>query len=333
MMQATDDTRTLTAANGIAFTARYLPIGALYGRGFDIPNTTEPMVEFYDTRHPFTGYGQFVSRYHVTTILGTDGFGGGVGGLDLNGGVSAWKIDADTMTSFREWLTGVSAVNPKRVDRQLAELHTERGELSATLETLYPHAHTLAGDTSEYEYRGRKRVRVWGMGHVEVLEILAANKGEEEVSHWLGEIDKRLERLEVIAALMDALDAVHNAHGWTRFFLVPGGHIHSGLQCAGGTVHVTTVIGWLPELSGDTVAEAVAQHDSILCTHCFPAAPVEWTRGKADSSCKANAIIPDSRYRRGSMEYAKCAGCGSVEVKSWRTGLLRKHKPKEADKG
>ena len=67
--------------------------------------------------------------------------------------------------------------------------------------------------------------------------------------------------------------------GWSRFFLVTntGGHIHSGTNCS--TCRWNTLFAWLPELSGLTEADAVAEYGEILCSICYPSAPVEWTQG------------------------------------------------------
>lgn len=54
------------------------------------------MVEFYDTSNGE----QFVSRYYVETFLGIDD---GVG-LMLDGGCSAWNLDAESVGSVKEWI-------------------------------------------------------------------------------------------------------------------------------------------------------------------------------------------------------------------------------------
>ena len=65
----------------------------------------EPMVEFYDNRYPHTEHGQFVSRYYVATILGTDRYGSGEGGLCLDGGNrDQWTVSAQDMDTVREYL-------------------------------------------------------------------------------------------------------------------------------------------------------------------------------------------------------------------------------------
>jgi len=61
--------------------------------------------------------------------------------------------------------------------------------------------------------------------------------------------------------------------GWSRFFLCLNaeGHVHSSLACP--TLRRDTQMAWLPELSGRTEAEMVAEHGDGACTVCFPTAP------------------------------------------------------------
>jgi len=89
--------------------------------------------------------------------------------------------------------------------------------------------------------------------------------------------------------------------GWSRFFLVPMGHIHSSTSCS--TCYVTTAFSWLPELSGLTEKDAVSEYGEILCSVCFPSAPVEWTNGvnrkEAEAKALAAALKEISRSAEG----------------------------------
>lgn len=60
----------------------------------------EPLVEFYDTRFPHhTIYGQFVSRYNVSTFLGH------AGGLCLDGGNrDIWSLSEESVEDTKAWL-------------------------------------------------------------------------------------------------------------------------------------------------------------------------------------------------------------------------------------
>jgi len=131
-----------------------------------------------------------------------------------------------------------------------------------------------------------------------------------------------------VAALRESIEAAHTMwedHGrWSRFFLVTGGHIHSSTHCH--TLRFTTRLGWLPELSGETEKDAVDAHGALLCTVCFPSAPVEWTNGSTEDDDKfcAGGRPTDADFRRRSP-YGTCPTCGqTVSVTS--TGKARKHK-------
>jgi hypothetical protein len=117
--------------------------------------------------------------------------------------------------------------------------------------------------------------------------------------------------------------------GWSRFWLVTnnGGHIHSSMHCS--TCRPTTEFAWLPEVSGKTEAEAVAEHGAILCTVCFPSAPVEWTQGKQDDSCPGSGRYYDSSlpHRSGyvSGNWAECPVCHTNQTLT-SAYKIRKHK-------
>ena len=48
------------------------------------------------------------------------------------------------------------------------------------------------------------------------------------------------------------------------------------------TCYVDTSFGWLPELSGLTETDAVKEYGAVLCSVCYPSAPVEYVGGKSD---------------------------------------------------
>lgn len=102
--------------------------------------------------------------------------------------------------------------------------------------------------------------------------------------------------------------------GWSRFFLVTnvGGHIHRDMNCS--TCFPTTQYGWLTELSGLTEAAAVAEYGEILCSICFPSAPVEWTNGEnkkdrarkdAEAALKAIAKSPEGKKVTSARELVR----------------------------
>jgi hypothetical protein len=141
-------------------------------------------------------------------------------------------------------------------------------------------------------------------------------------------------------SLQDEIHELEKAYtGWSRFFLVPGGHIHSSTRChtCNRNWDAPTQFAWLPSLSGKTDAMAVAEHGALLCTACFPDAPTEWTdhyekmkEDKQKELCEGSGTwdYPKETARRGyySGNYGVCNTCGQ-RVTITATDKLRSHKP------
>lgn len=88
-------------SNGIVFCVRIVEKGDTYGLNNCLTHTdSEPLVEFYDKRFPHTEYGQFVSRYNLTTLLKMKKNLG----LNLQGGVPDWSVNAQGMKEVLQWL-------------------------------------------------------------------------------------------------------------------------------------------------------------------------------------------------------------------------------------
>jgi hypothetical protein len=140
--------------------------------------------------------------------------------------------------------------------------------------------------------------------------------------------DAGLKADEALATYEEA-DAQYG--GWTRFFLVKNnnGHIHRTMNCQ--TCFVTTQFGWLTDLSGLTEKEAVDAYGPLLCTVCFPSAPVEWTIGKKSTDhCPGLPTGQAVSYFTGrrTTYYRTCSECGE-QIAETASGALRKHKPKK----
>jgi hypothetical protein len=124
--------------------------------------------------------------------------------------------------------------------------------------------------------------------------------------------------------------------GWTRFYTVRGGHIHSSMNCQ--TCHrdgKVTDMGWTPQLSGRTEAEAMAElgpQAFALCTVCYPHAPLEWTVKQEKPSCAGSrqAPKPQTRQQWGGTRYARCTGCSDL-IRLNGMGQVIKHSPKKQE--
>jgi hypothetical protein len=129
------------------FNVRILNSGDRYGLNNCLTHDKdEPMVEFYDSRYPHCEYGQFVTRYYVSTILGTDGWGQGTGGLILHGGVPAWTVNAEDMDTVRSYLR--KETKPDGVDVWFG--HMEHGQFGVTEHDIEPAVITHSIDEKAY---------------------------------------------------------------------------------------------------------------------------------------------------------------------------------------
>jgi hypothetical protein len=91
---------------GIPFTIVHLAAGEI-GYFPAARNDKHAMVEFYDARHPGTPAGRFVVRYRASTLLENPD---DARGLALSLHEQDWRIDAQTMTVVRAWITEAAPV-------------------------------------------------------------------------------------------------------------------------------------------------------------------------------------------------------------------------------
>lgn len=224
--------------------------------------------------------------------------------------------------------------SPAVVDSELAQAHGAYRLAQRKAANAMDNVHEAVGDRGK-RVRGR---RVHTLTDAQALaKAQEADPGAyvSYLSRTLGQlltsVQEAAQAEQEAAQAIAALDAEYT--GWSRFFLVPGGHIHSSMHCS--TCYPTTEFGWLPELSGKSEAEAVAEQGALLCTVCYPSAPVEWTNhydllaaAKAAKSCPGSGkyYSPDLPHRTGyyTGNWGTCAECGE-RVTLTSTGKLRKH--------
>lgn len=168
--------------------------------------------------------------------------------------------------------------------------------------------------------------------HEAHVSIRRYEKHNYAVPAYLTErIAKLTGRIDELDATLDPFRAEWDARGgWTRAYIVPDGHIHKTTSCQ--SLHLTTLVGWLPEQSGwdeDAIVAAAGVH---ACTFCYPSAPVEELRA-AEAAAKKALQCPGSGtwdHDSSGLMYcsprARCNHCHEV-VSATSTGKLRAHKP------
>lgn len=169
---------------------------------------------------------------------------------------------------------------------------------------------------------------------IDEIEQTLMEKGSDVVVEKLELLTKR-----VMRALATYHEASKEYGGWSRFYSVPGGHIHSSMFCSTcNKMGNATRFIWNPKLSGLTEADAVKMLGPALCTICFPSAPVSLTQGTLGSD---GTLLPAKDYCPGSgtsnyngtprIGYAvgnggHCGVCNKwVSVKSKYDNSMRRH--------
>lgn len=192
-------------------------------------------------------------------------------------------------------------------------------------------------DGQRAHYVGRRRE--YRATVAETVESVIAKLAAETIAPW--EVDQARDAIAALDILRTdmatnraAANELHEVWAdngyWSRFFTVQAGHIHNDISGSRCSRTWTTAHGWNPALSGATEAEAVAQLGPLLCTHCFPSAPVEFTVGHAKPVyCPGADKAPaeGTRKRVGMNTYGGCAECEQYGVLVGYGTKVRKHKP------
>ena len=215
-----------------------------------------------------------------------------------------------------------------QIDTQLAELWSEANALHSRKDGVLLSLGYKFG-TVYYQTKSRRAIRE---PISEILELARqAVKNDTLRTFELRSVVESLADLDEIDAAIEAnkaeaapLQKKFNDAPWSRFFLVPDGHIHSSMNCS--SCRITTAFSWLPTLSGLTEKDAVEAHGPNLCTFCFPSAPVEWTVGEKkeeDDKCPGSGTYDHTNFHQTSYTGSGQAECNHCHQ---RVGVTTSHK-------
>ncbi|WIC90199.1 hypothetical protein SEA_VROOMVROOM_49 [Arthrobacter phage VroomVroom] len=99
----------------------------------------------------------------------------------------------------------------------------------------------------------------------------AAQRGDARAEeHFTKRADAIEVEMDEIRVQLRPLYEIADAGNWSRYVVVPGGHVHRP-ECS--TLYPRTVRFWLPSFSGADEAELVEAAGDHACTVCFPSAP------------------------------------------------------------
>lgn len=212
----------------------------------------------------------------------------------------------------------ITTATPVEIDTEIARLSKEisdrKGRVSRIVSSILDHSGlrkyvttTRSGGT-QYKVIGTFQEGVEKLRGYEVAYAAYraadydAALRPEPLSNYAGSVD--VEQLVTEKASLDAqisdlyklvaeLESEYVARGrWSRMFPVISspGHIHSTTLCH--TTRVTTGFGWVPEYSGLSEDELLAElgiYAETACTVCYPKAPAN--KKKKLTVAKANKMI------------------------------------------
>lgn len=215
-------------------------------------------------------------------------------------------------------------VDPKDVDTQLDLVYEAKTTTLRNRNNVLDQMHKMVGDRCLHSGWRMRDETVLADARKHAYSDAPNTCTPYNPKALVSRFDEATQRLAELDTRRCDLEAPYRRNPWSRFFLVPGGHIHSNRNCR--TCYGTTTYTWLPLLSGETEREAVEAHGPLLCSVCFPTAPVEWTTGPAKPERCQGTVDPDHKpFRVGMNTYYQCT-CGCVTTRN-ADGSLRKHDP------
>lgn len=169
-----------------------------------------------------------------------------------------------------------------------------------------------------------------------VIARAEAAESPERIKKYLDWAKENLAAVEDAQQKIEKLDKEYT--GWARYFIVPGGHIHTSTQCrtCNHSWEHPTQFEWLTVFSGAELKEVVAEQGAVLCTVCFTEAPLDWTNyfdrlaeEKKKTQCSGSATwdydLDTARLGQPTGNYGICEHCGE-QISITSTGKLRAHR-------
>lgn len=173
------------------------------------------------------------------------------------------KQFVDKVNSAPETVLGsgrdLTGEEPPAVDTELAEIYYEKAKAAAQMSA----ATKEAGRYRQYinEINERQGGHTYNLQQYED----AVKRAEQRAAH-------AAERMKVADEEMAPFeDEFDRRGGWTRAFLVTGGHVHSSMHCS--TCFPTTSFAWMTDYSGMDEDTVVTDAGERACTVCYPSAP------------------------------------------------------------
>ncbi len=185
---------------------------------------------------------------------------------------------------------------PQMIDGEILELHYQLGSLM-----------------SQEQLQNRRQVQLDERNHDGSLDAA-----------WQTAFDTYISTLDAIGEAqrrISVLEDVFFTYGWSRAFIVSGGHVHSSTNCH--TCFTITVFYGVPQCSGMNEDEIVELAGERACTVCYPTAPVDVLKRKSQLFTRDEAekqrLSDERAAKRNAKEAAKVTVFLPLECKGGAT--------------
>lgn len=206
---------------------------------------------------------------------------------------------------------------------------TETKLTAETIRTATPAEIDAAWEKAQKPAAEAERAYNYALGLAErFAESRYASEAESAQRYW----DEAAEYYAVLTNALETIDAIYEDEwdrrgGWTRYWLVPGGHLHD-YYCHTLTPG-KTLVGMLTEASGLDEREVVERYQTTACSKCFPDAPVATPLTPVEQGyCEGSGT---NKYEYITENYqgiwGRCEYCEKGVLCNRTSGGLRKHKP------
>jgi hypothetical protein len=123
-----------------------------------------------------------------------------------------------------------------------------------------------------------------------------------------------IERARLAALIAPLHDEFARRGGWTRYYLVEGGHLHRNVSAWDCSRTMATAQYWMTDLSGMSEAEVIELAGDRVCTVCYPAAPVAVLGRPSKLLTKSEAEKAAARTARQQAADAKAAKAAAAAI-------------------
>lgn len=211
----------------------------------------------------------------------------------------------------------------------ITSIHEHAVEVDTRLATTYKHLSDIDYSIQREEDSIRRivgqiwdwRNHVWNGSFAEAVAVTEFNSEWKAKGHAESIVkrDALIVVRDSLHVIIDECNADWRANGrWSRFYLVnnSNGHIHSSVSCS--TCFHDTNFSWLTDLSGLDEVDAVQAEGEVLCTICYPSAPVAWTNGisRRDKEAKAEREAVKAERQRIKAEKSLSINGDVVEIRT-----------------